>query len=98
MDVRLRLRPENGRGNLRGHGSQPGHSPRPYDVRVLRAVVADSHCRGRPRCSLLQRHHQVRDLRHARQPGAWKNTEAIGAYVAEVIRRLKDDVDGDLYT
>jgi dihydrofolate reductase len=28
---------------------------------------------------------------------AWKNTEVVGAYDAEAIRRLKREVDGDLY-
>ena len=27
----------------------------------------------------------------------WRNTEVLGGYDAEVIRRLKDSVDGDLY-
>jgi dihydrofolate reductase len=29
---------------------------------------------------------------------AWKNTEVVGAYDAAAIRRLKDELDGDLYT
>jgi dihydrofolate reductase len=28
----------------------------------------------------------------------WRNSEVIGSYDADAIRRLKDDVDGDLYT
>ena len=28
----------------------------------------------------------------------WRNSRAIGAYDADAIRRLKNDVDGDLYT
>jgi len=29
--------------------------------------------------------------------GTWRNSEIIGPYEADRIRRLKDDVDGDLY-
>ena len=41
--------------------------------------------------------HQVRRLRRRSTTATWSNSEIVGPYDPEAIRRLKDEVDGDLY-
>ena len=52
--------------------------------------------RGRPGRAVLQRHHQVRRLLDL-TTATWRNSEIVGPYDPDAIRRLKDEVDGDLY-
>ena len=50
-----------------------------------------------PGRAVLQRHHQVRRVGDARRTATWRNSEIVGPYDPDAIRRLKDEVDGDLY-
>ena len=50
-----------------------------------------------PGRAVLQRHHQVRRVRRRSPTPTWRNSTIIGPYDPDAIRRLKDEVDGDLY-
>ena len=89
--------PKMGEAHRRPHGAQHRHPARPHDLRDVRAGLVDADRRGRPRRAVLQRHHQVRRVGHpdATRPGATRRSSAPTTPTA--IRRLKDDVDGDIY-
>ena len=59
--------------------------------------MVDADRRGRSRGAVLQRHHEVRRLRRRSRTPTWRNSKIIGPYDPDAIRRLKDEVDGDLY-
>src|SRR3954453_8619158 len=96
MDVRVRLRPQDGAPARRDHGALRGHPARARDVRDVRAGVVDADGRGRSGRAVLQRHHEVRRLRHADRADV-RNSQVVGPYDPATIRRLKEELDGDLY-
>jgi dihydrofolate reductase len=59
--------------------------------------VADADRGGRSRSAVLQRHHQYVVSGTLTTP-TWRNSKVVGPYDPDVIRSLKEEVAGDLYT
>ena len=74
-----------------------GHPARPQHLRDVRAGVVDADRRGRPGRAVLQRHDEVRRVRHAHRARRGGTPRSSAPYDPDAIRKLKDEVDGDLY-
>ena len=97
MDVRIRLRPEDGRGHRRGDG--PLRTASCSDGRRTRCSSRRGR-RGPSRTTRARRSSTTRPSTSSRgrsSEGTWRNSEIIGPYDAERIRRLKEEVEGDIY-
>ena len=96
VDVRLRLRPEDGRGHRRASRAAPGHPARTQDVRDVRAGVVDADRRGRPGCPFFNDTTKY-VVSGTLTEGDWRNSEILGAVRRGRDPRLKDEVAGDIY-
>ena len=67
------------------------------DVRDVRAGLVDADGRGRPGRAVLQRDQEVRRLGHARPTRPGTTPRSSAPTTPERIKRLKDEVDGDLF-
>ena len=88
--------PKMGEVLARGHRAQPRHPARSHDVRDVRAGVVDPHRRGRSRAPFFNDTTKYVVSGTLTDP-TWRNSEVIGRLRSRPDRRLKDEVDGDLY-
>jgi len=95
VDVRVRLRPADGGGDRRGHSAQPRHPARADDVRDVRPAWSTRTAEDDPGAPFFNDTTKY-VVSSTLETGTWRNSELVGGYDADVIRRLKDDV-GDLY-
>jgi riboflavin biosynthesis pyrimidine reductase len=73
-----------------------GQPARADDLRDVRASMVYADRRGRSGGAVLQRHHEIRRVQNAHHPDL-EESELIGPYDPDAIRKLKGEVDGDLY-
>ena len=78
-------------------GALAGHPARAHDVRDVRAGVVDADGRGRSRARRSSTTRPSTSSPGRSTTATWRNSELLGPYDADAIRRLKDEVDGDLY-
>ena len=80
----------------RDHRGVEGHPARAHDLRDVRAGLVDADRRGRPGAPFFNDTTKYVVSSTLTDP-TWRNSQVVGPYDPEAIRRLKDEVDGDLY-
>lgn len=96
LDLRVRVGSEDGRGPRCGHRPLPRHPPRGAQyLRDVRGALVEPHVEDDPGTPFFNDTTKYVVSSTLTDP-TWRNSEVIGPYDADLIRRLKNEVDGDL--